>query len=53
MRESNFKLIGSTLLETRRLADEFEMGAEGIEPPSAALEADILPLYYAPNKFSS
>ena len=24
------------------------MGAEGIEPPSSALEADIIPVYYAP-----
>ncbi len=27
------------------------MGAEGIEPPSSALEADILPVYDAPDIF--
>jgi hypothetical protein len=27
---------------------QLHMGAEGIEPPSAALEAVILPVYYAP-----
>ena len=30
------------------LGVRFKMGTEGIEPPSSALEADILPVYDAP-----
>ncbi len=38
--------------DSTKKINSFKMGTEGIEPPSAALEAAILPVYYAPLKLT-